>query len=612
MATISYPDARFKPAEIVVKPHFAVPLFGGLLLLNLVVILFLDDALVVVLTDLITPLVGLIATGFLFYTTWKIRPVSPGFARAWLFLALGCLAWALADVIWAVLEVFLHVEPFPSLADFFYLLYYPLVIVGFLVIPHVKRSLKERHIMGLDLSIVFLAAGLLYWNFLIGPLTVFEEVDWLSFLISLAYPIFDLVLFAALMLLIYRRQKLLSLPAQLWLMASIGIQIFADTIYGMQSIAGTYVSGTILDISWQVGFAAFGLAGIYQLQSMVEAPGKREPETIPLFRIGLKSWLGFLPYLWLAAAYGLLIYSQYYVLPMSPRTIAEVIGVMIALVLIRQITSILDITKISEQLNVELTERRRVQELLNKSNEELEQRVSQRTVELMESNRQLMEEVAERQQAESRLESSLHEKEVLLKEVHHRVKNNLQVISSMLKLQARHINDPAVMTALTDSQNRVQTMALIHEKLYQSVNLADIDFAGYLDNLLSYLNRSYNSAQKQVSLRLQTEAVFLNIDQAIPCGLIVNELFSNALKYAFPNGNGGEIAVHLKADEDERVVLVVADNGVGIPAEIAIQNSSSLGLKLVNALVEQLDGEMQYDATQGTRFTISFSKTPMV
>ena len=197
----------------------------------------------------------------------------------------------------------------------------------------------------------------------------------------------------------------------------------------------------------------------------------------------------------------------------------------------------------------------------------------------------------------------------MLKEIHHRVKNNLQVISSMLRLQTSQTKDPAVTAILADSQNRVQSMALIHEKLYQSANLADIDFAGYLDSLISYLNRSYNSAQKEVALRLQMEPVSLNIDTAMPCGLIVNELVSNALKHAFPNGKGGEITVQLKSKEKDLIELVVSDNGVGIPEGIAIENSPSLGLQLVNALVQQLNGKLQYDPSQGTRFTISFSNS---
>ena len=361
-----------------------------------------------------------------------------------------------------------------------------------------------------------------------------------------------------------------------------------------------------------MGIAAFGLAGVFQLQSMADGGWRNSPKKEPVVHRKIDSWLSFFPYLWLAAAYGLLVYAQYTLLPMTYQSITVVIGVMIALVLTRQLVSIFEITRISERLKLELVERQRAQELLNKYKDELEQRVRQRTADLTEANRQLTGEIEERRRAEKLLESSLHEKEVLLKEIHHRVKNNLQVIQSMLKLQANQVKDPAVMVALKDSQNRVQSMALIHEKLYQSVNLANIDFAEYIQSLISFLNRSYNSSQKQVNLRVQAEPLSLYIDMAVPCGLIVNELVSNALKHAFPDGNGGEVAIQLKAEENGRVELVVSDNGVGIPEGVDIWNSPSLGLQLVNALVNQLDGDLQFDSSQGTRFTISFSNSQPV
>ena len=605
MATISLPAFRMRPRSV-------VWVFAGLLLVDVCILLFVDESLKIAMTDLFYPVIGLIATAVLFYTFWKIRPVSPRFASAWFFLALGCLSWALGDVFWAVLEVILHEEPFPSIADVFYLLYYPLVIVGFLLIPHEHGGRKELITTGLDLSIVFLAAGMLYWNFLIGPVAVFEGVDFLTFLISVSYPIFDLVLFAALMLLIYRKQSVMSFGAQFFLIASVVIQIVFDTVYGLQSIAETYVGGTFIDLSWQMGKAAFGLAGVFQLQSMADGGWRNSPKKEPVVHRKIDSWLSFFPYLWLAAAYGLLVYAQYTLLPMTYQSITVVIGVMIALVLTRQLVSIFEITRISERLKLELVERQRAQELLNKYKDELEQRVRQRTADLTEANRQLTGEIEERRRAEKLLESSLHEKEVLLKEIHHRVKNNLQVIQSMLKLQANQVKDPAVMVALKDSQNRVQSMALIHEKLYQSVNLANIDFAEYIQSLISFLNRSYNSSQKQVNLRVQAEPLSLYIDMAVPCGLIVNELVSNALKHAFPDGNGGEVAIQLKAEENGRVELVVSDNGVGIPEGVDIWNSPSLGLQLVNALVNQLDGDLQFDSSQGTRFTISFSNSQPV
>jgi two-component sensor histidine kinase len=587
--------------------------FAGLLVIDIAILTIAGDNLVILLTDLFFPFMGLFASGVLFYVSFKLRPFSSRFALPWAFMALSCLAWTFGDITWAILEVFLQQDPFPSLADVFYLLYYPLLVAGLLLIPHDGPGRKGLLTNSLDLGIIFLAAGLLYWNFLIGPVAAYEEADAFTFLISVAYPIFDLVLFAALMLLVFRKKSAISQKAFLFLILSVTVQILSDSIYGLQSITETYTSGTFLDLSWQVGFATFGLAGVFQLHSLTSSGTVSTLKAEPEGHQKIYSWLPFLPYIWLAAAYALMIYSQQNPLPMSYQAIAVIIGVMLALVLARQVISIVEITHISERLKLELTERQRAQEKLNQYNNELEQRVQKRTAELTEANIQLsgyntllLGYIEERRRSEELLEASLHEKEVLLKEIHHRVKNNLQVISSMLKLQASQVKDPAVVVALMDSQNRVQSMALIHEKLYQSVNLADINFAEYMESLVVFLNRSYTSSLKQVNLKVQAEPISLYIDLAVPCGLIVNELVSNALKHAFPNGKGGNVDVQLKALPDSRVELVVRDNGVGIPEGVDIWDSPSLGLQLVNALVSQLDGDLQFETGQGTRFAVSF------
>jgi two-component sensor histidine kinase len=205
------------------------------------------------------------------------------------------------------------------------------------------------------------------------------------------------------------------------------------------------------------------------------------------------------------------------------------------------------------------------------------------------------------------LNASLREKDVLLKEIHHRVKNNLQVISSLLNLQSGAITEPAVLAMFTESQNRIKSMALIHEKLYQSKDLAKIDFAEYVRNLTNHLYRSYVVNANLISLKLNIENIHLNVDTAIPCGLMLNELVSNALKYAFPHGQKGEIGISLLRQNGEQLVLVVKDNGVGLPQDFDIKNSKSLGLKLVNILTKQLKGDLNYHGEGGTEFRLAFS-----
>jgi PAS domain S-box-containing protein len=214
-------------------------------------------------------------------------------------------------------------------------------------------------------------------------------------------------------------------------------------------------------------------------------------------------------------------------------------------------------------------------------------------------------EIAERVCVEQRMKDSIKEKETLLQEIHHRVKNNLQVISSLLNLQARTVEDPKTIEVLQESRNRLRSMALIHERLYRSDNLAQVDFGEYLRGLTSYLVRSYRAAVGAVALRLDVSDVSLTIERAVPCGLIVNELVSNALKYAFPDGRRGQITVSLH-QVDASVYLAVADDGVGLPKDLEIDALDSLGLQLVHMLTEQLNGRIDLDRECGTKFAVVF------
>jgi two-component sensor histidine kinase/DNA-binding response OmpR family regulator len=228
-------------------------------------------------------------------------------------------------------------------------------------------------------------------------------------------------------------------------------------------------------------------------------------------------------------------------------------------------------------------------------------------------------EIAERVRAETQIQASLKEKEVLLKEIHHRVKNNLQIISSLLNLQTDYVDDAQTSKALQDSQHRIRSMALIHEKLYRSRDLAHVDLVEYIQNLTAYLFRVYDANAEAVTLIVKGKDVFLDIDTAVPCGLIVNELISNSLKHAFPTGRDkpagqtGQIRIELRQN-DRQLTVMVSDNGVGLPPDFDFRHTSSLGLQLVNMLVAQLDGTIELDRRHpglpgragGTTFIITF------
>lgn len=214
--------------------------------------------------------------------------------------------------------------------------------------------------------------------------------------------------------------------------------------------------------------------------------------------------------------------------------------------------------------------------------------------------------ITERKRMEEKVQASLREKEVLLKEIHHRVKNNLQVISSLLNLQSQKTSNHVLQDSLRESQDRVHTMALIHEKLYQSDNLAEIEFGQYINNLAVYLLQSYQAHSANISLNIHCDQIYLDIDTSMPCGLILNELISNAIKHAFPHRQTGEITIQMRMIADHQITLVVADDGIGFPPGFDPFSSPSLGLQLLITLVDQLDGKIRFENDHGMRIEISF------
>jgi PAS domain S-box-containing protein len=214
--------------------------------------------------------------------------------------------------------------------------------------------------------------------------------------------------------------------------------------------------------------------------------------------------------------------------------------------------------------------------------------------------------ITQRKRAEDRVKASLEEKSILLKEIHHRVKNNLQTISSLLRLQAAGVQDPKVLEPLKESQNRVRVMALIHEKLYQAPTLAKIDFPDYVEQLATEILRCYAAYPNKVALQVQVDPVDLSLDTAIPCGLIINELVSNALKYAFPEGRSGSVKIQFSPLDQDKFVLIIADDGIGLPKDLHPQTLSSLGLRLVYSLVKQIQGNVELRDESGTSFRIIF------
>jgi PAS domain S-box-containing protein len=220
----------------------------------------------------------------------------------------------------------------------------------------------------------------------------------------------------------------------------------------------------------------------------------------------------------------------------------------------------------------------------------------------------ICEDISDRKFSEARIKAALHEKELLLKEIHHRVKNNMQVISSLLQLQTQYIEDESMLSLFEESQTRIHSMALIHEQLYQSQHLDRIDLPPYVENLIANLYQSFGCCNTAIKFKLNVEPIYLNIETAIPCGLIINELVSNSLKYAFPNSMTGEININFHESNSQQFHLNIKDNGVGFPANFDVENTETLGIRLVRMLINQLDGTLAIDSQCGTCYNLVFKE----
>ncbi len=275
--------------------------------------------------------------------------------------------------------------------------------------------------------------------------------------------------------------------------------------------------------------------------------------------------------------------------------VGPIVGPMLVIALTGFISIVYDLGVAgAEQLRLRrsLGERKREQEILERTNQELERRVAARTKDLTQANENLT--------------GLLSEKDVLLKEVHHRVKNNLQVISSLLNLQSGYIKDPVALQVFVESRNRVRSMALIHEKLYQSQDLSRIDFEDYIKTLSNGLLAGFAGKKSAIRIEVDVEKIMLPVDAAVPCGLIVNELVTNCFKYAFAPEAGGQIRISMKRSDDAHLHLSVSDDGVGFPKDLDFRNTESLGMQLVITLSEQLEGTIHLQNGVGTTFEISF------
>ena len=756
-------------------------------------------------SDITTPVIELMVIITLFYATIR----SNGrFKIAWMLIMASVISYTLGDISWAILELGYHTNPFLSIADIFYLLFYPLFTLGLYYLSEFSFTRKEKIKISLDIGIIIVTISLIFWTFLIIPSLSGDEPV-ISTFVSIIYIIGDLLFFFILLRVLYSKFGKLYVPI-IFLIIGILVQIFTDTIFALQTLHGTYISGGLLDTGWILTFILIGIAAFIQASQ----------ETLELKRYTkIKIWVQrsnivtYLPLIWVVIAFTLLAWANENVSHSDIEVIEIFVGFIIGLVIIRQIItlnenknlytavhneniehkqtedlliksekkyrelvdnsmvavyktdlngnilfannamakmfgydSIEDLKTVkSTQLyknledrkkmidlitnkgllsyhdvdmvskdgktltillsaNIEdktlsgmlmdITKRKKAEEALHDSEEKYrtlfkanpiytilldingkildinditvnlsglpkEKLIGKSFDELdfyqidnyseqknkfqevlnekpsspyiskvtINGNRHWIEnrltllkndnenrsiliianDITESKNAEKEIKSSLKEKEYLLREIHHRVKNNMQIISSLLNLQTKYVNDVEAIDVLQESQNRVKSMAMVHEKIYQSNDLEEINFNDYIQSLISNLIHTYNIDQNQVKSIFKIENITLNMETAVPCGLIISELVSNSLKYAFPNKLHGEIQVSLKSTEDV-YELTIKDNGIGLPKGLDLNNLESLGLLLVKILTEQIEGELIINTSNGTEFKIFFKE----
>ncbi|MGA1824294.1 MAG: sensor histidine kinase [bacterium] len=269
-----------------------------------------------------------------------------------------------------------------------------------------------------------------------------------------------------------------------------------------------------------------------------------------------------------------------------------------------------EIGKLAEAFNTMLESLEERDRNLQKIHLELEKRIKDRTAALFDANKELENKIEQRRRIEESLHVSLREKEALIRELYHRTKNNMQVIRELLYLQSLHIDDEKILEIFRDTENRIMSMALVHQKLYKSKNLSEIGLKQYIKDLCGALRDSYNICPGRISFKLEVENIFVTIDTAIPCGMVINELVSNSLKYAFPTMQDGEIKIVLQQSIDkEHISLMISDNGVGVQEGFSLKEGDTLGLKLVVNLIEnQLSGTIESDIRNGLKYRIQFSE----
>lgn len=631
--------------------------------------------------DMAGPMIELLVGFCLFYAAKLSGVHGRRVQNFWLIIGIALLCYGIEDVIWAIMELVLHQQLFPSFASIFYFLFYFLFVLGILYLPGESLSKNKKIKMILDTSVIFITAGIIFGIFFLPYINSIYGLN----KVSMAYAVVDLVLFLALLRILFNNFKGFYRTPLLLLGMGIFSQIVTDNIYSFQVIQGIAVSGGFLNAGWLLAILFIYLAAAFEIDLL------RGNKKCMEFELGIHrfNFSPYLPLLTVLITYVLVILVNNNKISISGLYIEAAVGIIILLAVFRQgiilnenenlyvaakkeiesrkkseealklvniynrslievnldplvtigldgkITDVNSSTEavtgysrhelIGTDFSSYFTEPDKAQEGYKKAfqngsvrNYPLEiQNKNGKSIPVLynattykdESGRVIgvfaaARDINELKKAEDKLKSSLNEKELLLKEVHHRVKNNMQIISSLLSLQSKYINDDLTIQVLKESEVRIKAMALVHESIYLSDNLSSIPFQSYVQRLVMDIIIHYSA--QWITPKFNIEDIIFNIETAIPCGLIVTELVTNSIKYAFLEDEG-VISVEFTREMD-KLKLTVSDNGRGLPEHLLHEKSDSLGLLLVEMLVNQLEGELKIDNRNGTTFTVIFKE----
>jgi len=636
-----------------------------------------------------------LAVTIILYITYRsVDSSERRMKAAWTFLMLAVLISVVGNLLW-VLSVFSNQNPTTSMAEVFYVMFYPLFLIGILLFPSSKKTQIQRLKHYFDLFIIMFSFLLIFWIFLLAPGFKNFSGNFNYLILMLSYVIGGFALVFAMFDLLLNRLKEDMLGPVVLLLTGTLVILITNSIYIYQFIHNSYFSGDPSDIGWIIGYLLIGLAGVSQfnnkrikLDFLIEISSN-------IYRN--YSFTSYLAVIGVSVGYLSLIWA--YNTQSSNLSFLEFgIGVLIILVVARQFVSINENKNLYRQAQNEISLRKEISQNLKDSElayrtifentgtatiiideydvislsntefgklsgyskEDIENKkswkdfVCKEDLDLMikdnhvriagnktdpkgyefrfvnkdgeiknvyavavlipNSNGSLISllDMTDQKNSENEIKRSLKEKETLLKEIHHRVKNNLTVISSLLNLQSRYIKDKDDLKMFMESQSRAKSMAIIHQKLYTSSDLKHIDFEDYIKTLATDIFEVYVQNPSDVNIFFDVESIKLDINTSIPLGLILNELLTNSLKYAFPHDEDGasivqdgKLTVKLHKN-DGGYRLTVEDNGVGLPKDFDINNNSSLGLQLINTLSQQIDGHVSYSSNEGTSFVIDF------